>query len=420
MNKNRLRHLILMGASELLFNTAQAGTATLTPSASTLALSINCHPTSSCTSTQNAALTGNPRQITIQNTGSASATNVSVSASTLPEGTRMINTCTGTLHAGDSCLITLIPGSVASSDSSGTPCTSGTQPIASTITITADGDLSTPVNAYVLGYGCQYQGGFLYSVDDNHTNYPKTGSVGGKVIALVDQAAPYIHSGAQATSVYWSANGSDRTHFNASHDIIPFVTEVRTEKANYSAAQTKFNFTYSNTGTFPFPASSAFATCHGEIEGQCNTGNILALYNAYKTQYAIGFYPYTLSEGPTNLSHYAAGSCKVTMNNYSDWYLPAICEIDAINTKATCPNETQSILSNLSFLLGDPGAETPNRSCSPPDGTHCLAGYYWSSTEYSAIPLFGAWYELFSAESNSQNYGIKNLQLGVRCSRALT
>ncbi|CAM2771410.1 DUF1566 domain-containing protein [Legionella anisa] len=36
----------------------------------------------------------------------------------------------------------------------------------------------------VLGYGCIYQGGFLFSVDDST---PNTGSIGGKVAALTDE-----------------------------------------------------------------------------------------------------------------------------------------------------------------------------------------------------------------------------------------
>lgn len=117
-------------------------TVTLTPSVSLLALSVNCRPASAFTTTQNAALTGNPRQITIRNTGSISATNVSVSTSGLPSGTSITsNTCSNTLNAGDSCVIMLTPGAVASSDLNNAVCTSGTQPVGGMITITADGGL---------------------------------------------------------------------------------------------------------------------------------------------------------------------------------------------------------------------------------------------------------------------------------------
>lgn len=397
------------------------GTVTLNPSVSTLALSINCQLSSSCTTIQNAALTGNPRQISIQNTGSVSATNVSVNASALPSGTTITsNTCSTTLNAGDSCIITLTPGSIASSDSNNTACTSGTQPIASTVMVTADGGLSSQVNTYVLGYGCQYQGGFLYSVDDSYTDYPATGSIGGKVASLVDQAEPSINSVAQATSIIWSSNGSGGTSSNVSYDVIPLITEITTANSAYSTAQTAFNSTYSNTGTFPFPASSAFFICNGASEGQCNTYNILVLYNTYKTNFGIGGSPYSLSAGPTSLTEYAAGACKVTINTYSDWYLPAICEMDAVNTNVTCPSGMQSMLGSLSFLLGDPNATTPSTSCVPPIGTNCLAGDYWGSTEFAGLPKDYAWFESFNTGGSSQDYFAKYGLYGVRCSRDLS
>lgn len=54
------------------------------------------------------------------------------------------------------------------------------------MTITADGSLSSQVNAYILGYGCQYQRGYLYSVDNTTSN---TGNIRGKVATTTDQTA---------------------------------------------------------------------------------------------------------------------------------------------------------------------------------------------------------------------------------------
>ena len=393
------------------------GTITLTPSVSTLALSINCQPFSSCTTTQNAALTGNPRQITILNTGSLNATNVLVSPSGLPSGTNFNSTCSGILNAGSFCTITLTPGSVASSDASSATCTSGTQPVAGTVTVTADGGISNQINIYVLGYGCQYQGGFLYSVDDTT---PNTSSLGGKVLSLVDQAEPFIDSGAQPTSIIWSSNGSGALVAGESFDIIPLIAEISSLADSYNTAQTNFDSTYANTATFPFPPPSAFANCSGAADGACNTGNILAFYNSYITGYGIGSSPYTLSPGPTNTAYYAAGLCTATINTYSDWYLPSICEMDAVNSFLTCPG-IQSMVGSLSFLIGNPGATTPSTSCSPPSGSTCLAGDYWSSTEYFGNPSNQSWGEKFDITGgNSQIFFGKAIRLGARCSRALT
>jgi len=149
--------------------------AQLTPSVDTLALSIK-NPR------QNPALTGKSRQIFIQNSSDVTATNISVSTTGLPSGTQISSTCTGQLNSGRACSITISPGAHATSD-----CAAGTQPTAGVVTVTADGGVTTEVRIYVLAYACQYQGGFIYSIDDTT---PDTGSVGGNVVSLIDQIAP--------------------------------------------------------------------------------------------------------------------------------------------------------------------------------------------------------------------------------------
>lgn len=388
----------------------QPGATTLSATPSTLALSVN-------DTILNPALTGNPRQITIKNTGVNEATGLSIAYPTWPGGTPATtasSTCGATLAAGATCTITVTPGVNPTSS-----CNTGIAPAPDTITVSAT-NVATTVTSdiVVLSYGCQYQSGFLYSVDDTTAN---TSSIGGKVASLVDQAAPYIGSGPQATSIIWSSNGSGNTSANVSNDIIPLISDSSTPNDSYANAQTTYNSTYSNESTFPFPASSAFATCNGASEGQCNSGNILALYDAYKTGYGIGGSPYTLSPGPTNRTDYAAGLCTATINTYSDWYLPASCEMDAVYGTVTCSAGAQSIVVNLSFLLGDPNAGTPSTSCIPPSGTDCLAGRYWSSTEYAGNPQNGVWYETFSSGGSTHFLTlVKSNRYGVRCSRALT
>lgn len=396
------------------------GTVTLTPSVSSLGLSINCLPLSACATTQDAALTGNPRQITIQNTGALDADNVAVNTSGLPSGTSITsNTCTGTLNPGNSCVITLTPGAVASSDLSSNPCTSGTQPVNGTVTVSADGSsISTQVSVVVLSYGCQYQDGFIYAVDDAT---PNTGSIGGKAVSLVDQADPYITSGPQATSTIWSSNGTSGV-INVSNDVIPLIGEVPSVDTDYNTAETAFNATYSNTGIFPFPPSGSFSSCTGATDGACNSANILALYNTYITNYGIGGAPYTLAPGPTNSSYYAAGICTENISGHLDWFLPAVCEMDAVDVDVACPPSTQNMLGNLSFLIGNPSAGTPSTSCTPPIGTTCLAGYYWSSTgDSSVFTYIQAWDVYFdNVGATFQDREGKNVVIGVRCARALT
>ncbi|HAU0815410.1 TPA: DUF1566 domain-containing protein [Legionella pneumophila] len=153
---------------------------TLSPLTQNLALSINSPGA-------DPALSGNARIIRIENTGSIPANNVQVSTSGFPAGTLITNNdCTGTLNAGDTCDITITPGGTASPDNSANACTTspGTEPEPTIVTVSADNAPSTNVNVLVLGYGCIYQGGFLFSVDDST---PNTGSISGKVAALTDE-----------------------------------------------------------------------------------------------------------------------------------------------------------------------------------------------------------------------------------------
>lgn len=393
----------------IIVRTTAPGATTLStsiPSPSILALSVN-------NTTLNAALTGNARQITIKNTGTSEATGVTVSATGLPTGTDITTvptTCTVTLAANATCTVTITPGQNATSD-----CSKGIAPTSGTITVNATNvATAAKTNIVVLSYGCQYQGGFVYAVDDTT---PNTGSVGGKVVTTSDQAPPYPNG------IIWSSNGAGSTGSDVSYDIIPLIAETSTSNDSYATAKSTFNSTYSNTGTFPLPVSSTFATCDGAIQGSCNSDNILALYDAYITGYGITPSPYTLSAGPTSHTDYAAGLCTATINTYSDWYLPAICEMDAVDKTVACPLGVQSMVGNLLFLIGDPSASTPSTSCSPPSGTDCLAGSYWSSTERAYSPQDYAWFEHFGSSGtggSNQGYFDKVGRPGVRCSRALT
>ncbi|MDI1351700.1 MAG: hypothetical protein PSV35_02865 [bacterium] len=375
-------------------------TRTTTPHATTLSTSI-APPSILALSAKNPffnpALTGNARQITIQNTGVNDATGLNITYPTWPGGTPATtasSNCGTTLAAGTACTITVTPGSTPTSS-----CDTRIAPTPGTITVSAT-NVATAVssNVVVLGYGCQYQGGFLYSVDDTT---PNTGSIGGKVVSLVDQAEPLIDSGPQATSIIWSSNGSGAAPANVDYTTILGISETSTTSVPSPTSP-----------AYP-PGTTAYTPCNGSSDGTCDSSNILSYYNFNR---ASG------GSAPTPLNYYAAGLCTATINNYSDWYLPAICEMDnTFSSDLTCPTGTQSIAGNLYYLLGDPGATTPSTSCSPPSGSTCLAGYYWSSTESSANPQNDVWYErLATSGTNVQIKTSKNNQLGVRCSRALT
>jgi hypothetical protein len=149
--------------------------ATLSLSLSSLALSVD-------DTTLNTSLTGTPRQITVTNAGSIAATNLVVSpGGALPSGTSLATTCGATLAASDSCTITITPGSVATSD-----CGSGTAPTPNVVSVSADDATTSQADVSVLSFGCIYQGGYVYSIDDTT---PATGSVGGAVAGETDASA---------------------------------------------------------------------------------------------------------------------------------------------------------------------------------------------------------------------------------------
>lgn len=349
-------------------NRSPIDSAILTPNVSALRLSINCLPSSSCTTMQNPALTGNPREIIIQNTGSRPARNLSVTPSGLPSNTSITsNSCTGTLDAGDSCSITLTPGNEASSDASNTPCTAGTLPVASTITITADNTPATEVNAYVLSYGCIYQGGFIYSIDDTTNNgqtgtctsIPCQGNIGGKIAAISD-----TFPGQNPTMT------GDPNWGGVGIDVGASTYETNPSGANDGSANT--------------------ATIISALNLDCSTNTTVAACLC------------------NQLSVNNAGSFNCTGSScYTGWYLPASCELGIfLNCTAGSTNYQEQLVENSLI---------PSATLGFVDNS-----LYWSSTQYSPQPQEYPWAEFFSTSGSNPTSFNKRYPLGIRCSRVLT
>lgn len=336
------------------------GTVTLTPSTSTLGLSVNCPAASTSLdcAQKNNALTGVARQITITNHGSADATNVAISSSGLPSDASVSPSSCGTVAAnGGTCVITVTPGAIASSNASNVLCTAGVQPEGS-VNVTADGGPSTSVTTYILGYGCIYQGGFVYSVDDTTAN---TGSIAGKTAAITDtypgQTVP------SQTTPDWGGYGTD---------IGPALHADNVQGANDGSANSAAII---STLTPPLALSDYAA-------GLCST---LSVDDA------------------------GAPSCTAPNVCYTNWYLPAICEIGPFSAINICTAGSTNIQQQLFESVLNPAV------------TFGLVntGYYWSSTEAASSSDFFAYYERFvSGGSSTQNATVKNFRLGVRCSRA--
>lgn len=316
------------------------------------------------------AASGNARQITMTNTGTIAAANLSVVPTAFPSGTTSTSTCAATLAAGDSCTVTVTPGASSTSN-----CATGIAPTPGVITVSSDDASSSAVNVVVLGYGCIYQGGYLFAMDDTTAT---TMSIGGKVAALTDQSS---------SGIIWSSNSTGSLEL----DNIWGIDETSTSSApspNSGSAEPAIQF-------------AGQSNCNGATDGSCNTNNINVYYG-------------TVASPPvTILSYYAAALCEQIISGYSDWYLPSICEMgyDARNSGTGCGSAAAPTLQNMQSNLVDTGAVY-------------IVGYYWSSTEASALPQQAAWLQFFSTGGvngiSGQFYVLKSNGLAARCSRALS
>jgi len=334
----------------------------LRASTENLALSVN-NPT------LNAALTGNSRIITITNTGEGPATDLVVNYPEWPAGspsTSASDNCTGsTLAPGGSCTITVVPGTIATSGAGDAACTTGIAPTPGVISVTAHRSKSASTNVVVLGYGCIYQGGYIYSVDDTTAN---AGSIGGTIVAQADSTT--------TDGIVWDSSSDCASN--------PY------------------------TGCYTTNATSM--TNGTNLASPPPGGNSYLIYQTLTAQN---------SELP---STYAAGLCtSSSMEGYNDWYLPAICEMGYEITFGgiNCGGQSTPVQQNMQSNLIDNnifGGLTTGGSSSYP-------AHYWSSTEYNEDNIaITACYSYFASAGNSAQYadGLKNVPFGVRCSRALT
>jgi len=328
-------------------------TTTLTTSISNLALSVYGHTEYGVAGTPPS---GAARVITITNTGNYPAENLEVTAPTWPLGTiptTSATNCVSPLAAGSTCTITVTPGDTATSDGTNPCSTTGTAPVAGVVQVTADNAGTVSTNVVVLDYGCIYQGGHVYAFDDTAAIF---GSVGGKVAATSNQAAPNPYG------IPWDSSSGCLN-----------------------------GFPYNNCYT-----TNAYSNSNGtNVAG----GNTYVIYHTLTGTY---------DELATS---YAAGLCTSSISGYSDWYMPAICEMgfDRTGAGTGCGTSGTPTLQNMQSNLVNF------------NNLNLLAGFYWSSTDYSGDPQTSAWGEYFASGGSSIQYSYyKYNSFGVRCSRVLT
>jgi hypothetical protein len=312
------------------------------------------------------ALTGTPRRITLTSGDGSVIGGVSFSFSpALPADASVVpaNQSCGDISPTNPCVIHITPGATPTSSSS-------------IMTVTGNNiqPLSIPVD--ILTYGSVFQSGYVFAIDDST---PTTLSVGGKVAAQQNQA-PLFPFG-----IIWSSNGNYSCKAGANNNYAPCT-----------------NYTF-------IPGIDENSTppggCAGNSDGACNTRVIVTYLDNNNL---------TTPGTPVTRSTYAAGLCTATINGYSDWYLPAICELgyyqpapNTPNINSGCGTPSSPILQNIASNL-------------PSSVLLSMQGPFWSSTEYSGedTTFNNAWSNYFT--TNTQTHDGKENALGVRCVRAMT
>lgn len=309
------------------------------------------------------AVSGNARVITLTNTGAADALHVMPSISpAFPIGTTQASTCGAALAPGNSCSITITPGATPSADP-------GLASVPSSLTLAGSNTNTLAVDVHVLDYGNIYQGGFIFAIDDTT---PTSGSIGGKVAATRDQTLPY------PSGVLFSAT-ADGGGTTVASDNIPGIHEL---------------------------TSAIAGDCNGATDGACNSNVIREFYSPPTTDPSVPFY------------YFAAGVCASVIDGYSDWYLPAICELgyDETGSGNGCGTAAAPLVQNMQSNLVDRGNLGGLVS---DDGG--LSNFMWSSTLFSALPSQNAWAQNFAAGGGSAQTSVgKSNRLAIRCVRALT
>lgn len=326
--------------------TSPAATLTVTQPAAVLSASMSALTLSVLDPSLNAALTGTARTLQITNTSAVTATALNLASQNLPAGTTFSSTCGITLAPSATCEIEVAPGSTPSA-APGVTSASG-----ATLTVTGSNTNTLSLAVNVLTYGSVFQGGYVFSIDDTSS---VSESIAGQIVGLTDRS----------TGVQWSATSDEIYGINV------YSTPLAASPA--SGQLTGMN------------------ACNGAKDGACNSTNI-------KVQYAA-----------SASTDYATGVCTGTSDGYSDWYLPAICQLgyDTSHTNYACGFPTP-VMQNVQSSLVNNG------------NIGSLSGQYWSSTQLVSMPLGERALAHTFAASPIQSETAKTTSSSVRCVRDLT
>lgn len=240
----------------------------------------------------------------------------------------------------------------------------------------------------------------------------------GSTLNADDSCTITVTPGANATSDCNSGTGSEPTpgvlSVSASNVISPVTTDVLVLTYNCIFQQGYIFSINDNTSTSnSIDGATISLTTIDFNSAWSNNDNPTGASDLINGQQNTFFI--TNQQGPGT---YAAIRCSsysidssgnspcITPTCYSQWYLPAICQMGTTGGSANCPGGIPNITTNLSALLGASGC----------GGPQCLNGTYWSSTEVSPT---NAWLQIFGSPGN-QTSNAKMNPAAVRCARAIT
>jgi hypothetical protein len=269
-------------------------------------------------------------------------------------------------------------------------------------------------------------------------------------VSVTFTAPSNVGGGAITGYIATARRTSDGTTISATGSSSPIIVTGLTTSVAYTITVVAVNSfgpsasSVASNSVTPIPAIGE-AYGGGYYAGQISTaGNGIADFNlvvgpiasAYNSSLRWKITPGSTSgtssviDGPTNssnmndASHPAAQFCEgLTIGGFSDWYMPAVNELEicyynlkptAATNNTSSGTNTNAVPSRGSNYTGGTPAQTSAAAFQSPSGAENMAGgSYWASTQSAASY---AWYQRFSDGFQNPN-GYKTNLIRVRAVR---